>query len=172
MKKWFAVLCFSIVGGVAFAQTDPHAGLQETFLKQISNSEETTRYFVTTQNDPHALGLAAAVERQVVQAQAAQPQTSWPNEDGHQDAVATVSSDRPSYYADEKAYQICKGIDICNTWAQEQAKKEVHFQVLSAQLSMLPDAHNQRLEVSYLMNVNKEIQVFEEYFGNWTKVTK
>jgi len=42
--------------------------------------------------------------------------------------------------------------------------------VVSAQLSPLPDAHNQRLEVRYVEEADEKVQVFEEYFGSWKQM--
>ena len=170
MKKWFVVLCLSFVSVVAFAQRDPHAGAQEKFLQE---SQPVVMGEISTHSDLERFhNMESAVERKVAQVkvqEVQQPQTSLTDEDGHKDVQqVAVQSDRPSYYAQEEAYKNCKGVDICNEWAQEQAQ-DVHFQVLSASLSM-PDYHNQRLEVRYVSNVEEKVQVFEEYFGSWKQV--
>ena len=176
MKKWFVVLCFGFVGVAAFAQVDPHATFQNG--KRVSVGIES---MFSNKEDPRVRELrenGAAIERRVAQAQAQaktqgsqaqqQPQTSWPHEDGITDAAAIPSSDRPSYYAEEEAYKNCNGIEICRTWAAEQAQKDPHFQVLSAIISM-PDYHNQRLEVTYVTENAEGKQVFAEDFGKWEK---
>lgn len=187
MKKWFVVLCFSIVGTVAFAQVDPHAG--ERFLEQNKGriaEEVSTNGGQLKLRDSHAAferelaqskvkasqisnSVGAAIERKVAQAMQAPHWPHWPHGDGLQDMAMTAPSDRPSYYAEEEAYKNCNGIEICRTWAAEQAQKDPHFQVLSAIIST-PDYHNQHLEVTYVTENAEGKQVFAEDFGKWKKV--
>ena len=166
------VLCLGVVSMAAFAQRDPHAVVQngKVSLESMFSNQDNARVKELFEN-------GAAIERKVAQAQAqaqaVQPaQTSVENRDGHQDipSAPVVHSDRPSYYANEEAYQICSAINICDTWVREQTENNLHFQVVSAQLSPLPDAHNQRLEVRYVEEADEKVQVFEEYFGSWKQM--
>ncbi len=145
MKKVFAVLSCSLLAAAAWAQG--------------TDSQKTQAQ----------ARLEAAVERQVAQTQAKQPQSSWPQGEDHQSPARPVS-EKPSYYVTEEAYQLCSAVEICKTWAQEQATKDVHFLVLSAKLSIKADAHNQRLEVHYMTDADEQNQVFEEDFGSWEQI--
>ena len=177
MKKWFMVLCLSFVSALAFAQTDPHIGSSQKFSQKdqqdvLTNIADKVSNRNGLEDEFHKMEVA--LQRKVAQAETEakdpavqqQPQTYGPHEDGITDAVTAPSSNRPSYYAEEDAYKNCNGIEICRTWAAEQAQNNPHFQVLSANLSM-PDYHNQRLEVTYVVDVTTEKKVFQEDFGRW-----
>ena len=189
MKKWFAVLCFSIVGTAAFSQVDPHAGSQDKFLErskssiaeEVSNSSNQLKEL----RDSHAAwerelarskvkaskistSIEVAIERQIAKTMQAPHWPHWPGE-GLQDAEVAPSSDRPSYYAEEEAYKNCDSIDACKMWAAEEAEKDVHFQVLSVNISV-PDYHNRHVEVAYVMEGVEGKLAFEENFGNWKKL--
>ena len=175
MKKWFVVLCLSIASVAAFAQKGPRTSAQGKIAQEKQQIVLTS--IMDEISDHRSLedfhNMEAAVERKMAQAKAQevqQTQTPVADSDGHKDVQqVVVRSDRPSYYAEEEAYKNYDGIDICKAWVQEQAQKDPHFQVLSAVLSM-PDYHNQRLEVTYVMDVAEGKQVFEEDFGRWKQV--
>lgn len=169
MKKWFVAFCFSVVSMSAFSQIDPHNGFPKENFKQIAHEQG----IVSVLGDPHAVDFNTVLERKVAQAQIQiQPsQPSWPQGDEYHEVKPVVSSQRPSYYAEESAYQVCNQISACETWAQEQAQKDVHFQVLSATLSASSDPHDHRLEVTYLINTDKQVKLFEKDFnGGWKAV--
>ena len=180
MKKWFVVLCFSIVGTVAFAQTDPHARLQKNTSEQRSVfsdiNEESNGKGIFNNRDPHAVDFKAAVERQVAQAQAqsqvqAQQDPHWPEGDSYHNVQAAQPSDRPSYYMEDDAWITCKEVEVCETWVREQAQKDMHFLVLSAQFLLKEDQHNQRLEVRYSANFEEKTQAFEKGFNDgWKEI--
>lgn len=167
MKKWFVVFCFSIISVSAFAQLDPH----HRFPKEVfEHRPQEQKIVVSAFGDPHVIDLNTLVERKVAQAQMQEQPShpSWPNGDEYHDVKLVVSSQRPSYYAGESAYQTCSQVSACTQWAQEQAQKEVHFQVLSATLFTPTDPHGQRLEVTYVITADKQIKWFEKDFnGNW-----
>lgn len=172
MKKWFAVFCLSIVGTAAFAQIDPHAKLQGNVLdQQRAISDINERLSEVKGNDPHAVDLKVAIEHQVAQAQAQQT-PHWPQADQYHAVQQPVkTSDRPSYYMGDDTWFTCKEVDVCESWAREQAQKDMHFLILSAQISLKEDRHNQRLEVHYLANFAENKQVFEEDFNSdWKEV--
>ena len=174
MKKWLVVLCFSIVGTVAFAQMDPHAHSQKNILEQQSRFSEIDKELRNgkgnfNNRDPHAVNLGTAIERQVVKAQVqAQQDPHWPQADAYHDVqtLAVKTSDRPSYYVNEDTWLTCKDIEVCEIWAREQAQKDMHFLVLSVKNSLKEDQHNQRLEVRYSANFEEKTKIFEEDFNN------
>ena len=170
MKKWFVAFCFSIVIVSAFAQLDPHNGTPKENFEQIIHEQEIISMF----GDPHLADLNATVERKVAQAQMQERPShpSWPQGDEYHEVKPVVSSQRPSFYAEEAAYEACSQIEVCKAWAQEQAQKDVHFQVLAADLSTPSDPHAHQLEVTYLMsNTNKQIKWFgKDFNGSWKAI--
>lgn len=175
MKKWFVVLCFSIVGTAAFAQADPHAA-PEKFLKQnervltdIEKSSKDQGLFNRRSNDPHSFISQDAIERQIAQAQQAQ-QPHWPQGDKYHDVEnSLIPSDRPSYYVDDTTYADCSEAPVCAAWAQEQSSKDVHFLVIATKFSMKGNEYDRLLEVKYLTSSEEKVQLFEQDFGEWKK---
>ena len=171
-------MCLSFVSAMAFAQMDPHTGSPEKFSQKdqqdvLTSVADKMSGHNGLEDEFHKMEVA--VQRKVAQAKAetkaptVQPLTSWPHEDGITDTALSATSDRPSYYAEEEAYKNCDGVDVCRMWAREQAQKDVHFQVLSVSISV-PDYHNRRVEVAYVMENGEAKLVFEENFGNWNKL--
>ena len=187
MKKWFAVLFVSFMSVTVFAQVDPHSSQKKGQQGATKGLESVLKIVSETTGSPlsgdfHA--VEAALERKVVQTveapqnqkdippqKAQQGQTGCPHGDGLQDMEKAAPTVYPSYYADEKTYKNCEGVNVCKVWVEEQIQKDNHFLVLSATISM-PDFHNQRLEVTYTTATENEKQkiVFEENFGNWKQV--
>lgn len=164
-------------GNLVIHSKEFEADLERQFKKaqKEAKKQEQAPTQAWPKGDPYHDTVTAAPAEQSVGNEQAQPQTpteAWPQVDDYHGAVAAApSSDRPSYYANDPAYANCKEVEICQSWALQQAQKDAHFSVSSAQFSEKLD-HNRRLEVRYIKEGGQEkVQVFEENYGSgWSQV--
>ena len=185
MKKLLVMLCFSIVSVAASAQVFsqnqnvfPKTGAQKqggasAFSNVTKDAASSRNEFSKVIKAPHRnTNTDAAVERQVAQAQMKQSTTvvSGENEIDHDNPATTVSSERPSYYATDDAYQTCQNVKVCEEWVRQQAQEEIHFQVLSASLVQKEDLHHGRLIVKYVKYQDTQEKVLEEDFDGWKEL--
>ena len=112
-----------------------------------------------------------ALERQVAHAQHAAQVTVEPGRDiNHEHPASVPSPDKPTYFVTEEAYKTCASISICKEWATQQAKQEVHFQVLDTTLGATEDLHHSRLVIKYVTYQDVQEKIFEENFDGWKEI--
>ena len=164
MKKLLVLLCFSVVSTAVSAQTVPPA--ENGLPKKAAQRQGEVKAPALP------VSVEAAIERHIAQTtqRAAMEKTENPTDIAHEHPVRVPGSDKPSYYVTQDAYQVCKDVELCAAWAAGEARREVHFQVISAVLVQKEDLHHSKLIVTYVKDQDAEKKVFEETFDGWKEL--